>query len=200
MKKFEERIAHSNRKSALRKMMPALALSVFFFATAVWMFVTGCSNALQINDLNKNGVEVEITVTNKRIDSSKENTANYYTFSYKLDNKTYEFTDSPDREYKVGETFTAHIDPNNPQNMVLPNSNLAFAFMLLIFSGGSLFIHEDFRFLAKYIPHALVVWASVMIITGVLLPKTTACVIGVIFLVAILAVWILVCKKKKAAV
>jgi intracellular sulfur oxidation DsrE/DsrF family protein len=200
MKKFVERMAYSNRKSVLRKMIPALAISVVFFVIAVWMFVTGCSNALQINDLEENGVEVQVTVTGKRIDSSRENTENYYTFSYQVDNKTYEFTDSPDREYKVGETFTAYIDPEHPQNMVLPNSNLAFAFMLLIFSGGSLFIYEGFRFLTKYIPHALAVWAIAIVMTGVLLSNTIACVVGIVFLVAILTVWMLVCMKKKSVV
>ena len=134
MKEFENGITAKSRKSALKTAIPCLAASVCFFALAVWMFVTGCSNILQINDLNKNGVAVQITVTNVRIDSSRENTAYYYTFSYNVDSKTYEFVDSSDRDYEVGDTFTARIDPDHPQTLVLPNNNLFFAFLMLLFS------------------------------------------------------------------
>lgn len=200
MKKTEKDIAPSKKNGAADPKGFALICCVFFFAIAVWMFVTGCSNVLKINDLKKNGVEVQMTVTNIRADHSREDTAYYYTFSYEIDGQFYEFIDSPDRDYKVGDTVTTYIDPDHPQNVVLLNANLFFAFFLLLFSGGSLFLASDFWGLRKYIPHALVVWAGAIVATGILLPDTTTCVLGVLFLVVNLSVWISIVRKKKAAV
>ena len=173
-----------------------LIMPIFFLVLAVWLFVTGCDNILQINYLNKNGVEVQVTVTGKRIDSSRENTENYYTFSYEYDEKSYHFEDSPDREYSVGDVFVTMIDPENPQILQLPSSNLAFAFLMLLFSGASLFVYEGFRFLSKYVPHALIAWSGLMVLTGILLPSTTAWSLGLIFLISACVVWRFVSRRK----
>ncbi len=176
-----------------------LIFPAFFLVCAIWLFVTGCSNILQINNLKETGILVQVTVTDKNVKNEGENLVSYYTFTYEYDGKVYNFTDSPDKEYDIGATFDIHIDPNNPEVLVMSSSDLAFAFLLLLFSGASVFLYEKSRFLAKYIPHALSGWAVLMLLTGILLPNTTACVLGSLFLTVILVIRILLYTRKRTA-
>lgn len=165
------------------------SLCVFFLLVAILCFIFGCDNILTRNNLKNYGIEVEVTVTDVYTKQSGDNLVDYYEFTYSYNGETVCFVDSPDHSYTLGQKFIAHIDPEEPKILVLPNSYLFFSFLMLVFAFASLFIYEGFRFLVVYIRYAILVGALAMVITGVLLPYMPLVVVGA--LIAVVAVGIM---------
>lgn len=152
----------------------------FLWAVAIYLFVSGCTDTHTTNYLKKHGVEVELTVTDIEVDSSFENSVEYYTFSYNSGEKEYSFRSSADRNYKMGDTLTTYIDPQNPSLVVLPSYNLFFAFFLTFIACGFLAIHSKTR---RLIPYPILLIEIAGIVAGSLLPHTGLIIGGSILLV-----------------
>lgn len=178
-------------------MVGCLILCVFFLAVAVWIFISGWRDISKINYLQQHGEAVQVTVTDKRVDSSRENTAEYFTFCYVYNDQPYFVTEAPDHRYAVGESFTAYIDPQNPEVLPLPNSNLFLSFLMMVLAGAILFVYEGFRAFAKFIPYGLLLLWLIMLVTGIILPYKAAVVAGTLLLVVTLIGWLLIRIKKK---
>ena len=196
MDEFRRLVRENNKKQTSGGMKPwfPIVLAGFFFLISVYMFVTGYINIATRNELRQTGTQVEISVVNKEYDAVRE----YYdyTFCYTIDGKEYTFVDSPDRDYDIGDTFEEYIDPEQPQILVLSSSNMAFAFMLLVFSVGSLFISDKFWWLRKYLAYIIVIWASVMAIVGIILDSFAFTITGSVILIVTTIVWLRLLPKK----
>lgn len=173
----------------LSSLLP-IALLLF----SIMAYVSGWKNASKINDLKENGQKVLVTVTDVEwVDNGENNTA-YYSFSYEANGKSYSHRDSSDRSLQVGEQFSAYVDPNQPDEFVLPRQSMFFSFLLFLFSVSFLLIFSDsFK---RIIPYAYIGEGCVMIITGILLQRPVMVVLSLIFVLLVLLLWRIIRKKR----
>lgn len=169
-----------------------IALLIFSIMT----YVSGWENASKINYLKENGQKVLVTVTDIEWVDNGENDTAHYTFSYEVNGKNYSYYDSSDRDFQVGEQFSIYVDPNQPDEFVLPKQSMFFSFLLFLLSVSYLLIFSNsFK---RIIPYAYIGEGCVMIITGILLQRPGMVVLSLIFVVIVMLLWRIIRKKRSS--
>ena len=169
-----------------------IALMIF----SIMEYVSGWENASKINYLKENGQKVLVTVTDVEWVDNGENDTAYYSFSYEVNGNSYSYRDTSDSSLQVGEQFSVYVDPNQPDEFVLPKQSMFASFLLFLLSiSFPLIFSKSFK---KIIPYAYIGEGCVMIITGILLQRPVMVVLSLIFVVIVMILWRIIRKKQSS--
>ena len=165
-----------NRKSVKKKnlFIPAVVLCVIFLAGAILLFVTSCSSTALNNYLSEQAVDVTVTVQEVQPD-------NTYKFAFFYNDSVLYFTDRTAQSYKLGQTFTARLNPSDPKLLNPSQALFIPALVLFVLALGAPMLCKKLRFLLKFYCYPIAVAALVLIVTGVSLPYLPLCIAGLIF-------------------